>query len=62
MIKIKCVHCGDWFNSEEIGYSTEIIKDFEDVEKMKDFAESSGVRLDCPKCDDPQYLSDCELC
>jgi len=61
MIKIECIECRECFSIDEIKYSSEKIDNFKDDESLKEFAEESGVRFDCPHCETPMYLSDCEI-
>ena len=57
---IECVSCGEEFKIERILYSNEEIPDL-DSDELKNWAEETGVRFDCPICEDVMYLSDCNI-
>jgi len=61
MIKIECTCCRECFEPKEIKYSTSRIPENLNREEMIVYAEESGIRFDCPKCEEVQYLSDCEI-
>lgn len=60
-IKIECIHCRECFTTEDIEYATETIPKGLDEDDLREFAEESEVRFDCPECEEVQYLSDCEI-
>ncbi len=60
-MKIECCHCRECFEPEKIEYSDGQIIETDDIEEMKNYAEDSGVRFDCPHCEEVQYLSDCDF-
>lgn len=61
---IECCCCRECFPPEEIDYALLGMVPFtvdratrEDLQKLAD----EGYRFDCPKCEEPMYLSDCEI-
>jgi hypothetical protein len=59
-VKIECCNCRDCFEIKDIKYKNAEIPELS-KDNLVEYANYSGVRFDCPECNEIVYLSDCEI-